>query len=472
MADARDPTTALERSTGVEAGLREPAAGDVAARLQTALGDGRTAVTIADAAARSGLGLADAERGLHRLSRRFGGHIAVTERGELEFRFPEGFAVDHERRDARQVALARTVRGATAVAMWTARLALTVFLLGYSAVFLVGLLIGGVVLTMITDASDAVDGGDLLLRGMVDVLFEGLYWTFHPALAQDPDARAQRDARSSSHLYERINRAFFGPPNPREDPLANRRWLTQEIRARQGRIGRSDVERVIGCTPAEAEALLTSMLVDFDGRVEVSEDGAIFYVFTALRPTAALAEREAPVHPAWLFCRPIPRYTGNPDGATFRIALLWAFVTAVAAGCVALDLPWYLAELPLFTALGLAAVPILRVPGHRRRVRAAIADNGHRAVLGLVHASAHGGQVLRMQEAAEAWHAATGRRPDEADLQRRLIELGGDLQIAQDGSTGWRFAELEREQRALAAAREQVDDDERSTGAVVFRTDE
>jgi hypothetical protein len=471
MADPRDPTTALELPTGAVQGPRTRADVDLATRLQTALGDGRT-VTIADAAARSGLALADAERGLHRLGRRFGGHIAVTERGELEFRFPEGFAIDHERRDARQVAVARVVRGATAVATWTARLALTVFLVGYSVVFALGLLIGSVVLAMITEDGAPMEGAGLLLYGLVDVLFEGIYWSTHPSIANDPEARALRDARSNSHLYEQINRAFFGAPIPREDPLANRRWLTQEIRARQGRIGRSDVERVTGCTPAEAEALLTSMLVDFDGRVEVSEDGAILYVFTALRPTAALAEREAPVHPAWLFCRPIPQYTGNPDGATFRIALLWAFVTAVAAGCVALDLPWYLAELPLFTALGLAAVPILRVPGHRRRVRAALADNGHRAVLGLVHASARGGQVLRMQEAVEAWHTATGRRPNEADLQRRLIELGGDLEIAQDGSTGWRFAELEREQRALATAREQVDDDERATGAVVFRTDE
>lgn len=472
MTDPREPTTALAFPTKAEAGLGAPIADDLAARLQTALGDGMTEVTVADAAARSGLALADAERGLHRLSRRFGGHIAVTDRGELRFRFPEGFSIDHERRDARRLALTRVVRGATTVATWTARLALTVFLVAYSAVFAVGLLVGSVVLAFLAEDSAPLEGAGLLLYGLVEVLFEGLYWSTHPALAGDPEARALRDERSTSHLYERINRVFLGPPLADDDPLAPRRLLTQEIRARRGRIGRSDVERVTGCTPAQAEVLLSSMLVDFDGHVEVSDDGAIFYVFAALRPTAALALPEAPVQPAWRFRRALPEYIGNPQGATFRIGLLWTFVTLLAAVGVGLDLPWYLAELPLFTALGLAAVPVLRLPGHRRRVRAALEENGHRALLALVHGSAGLGEVLRMPDAMAAWRNATGRAPREADLQRRLIELGGDLEIAEDGSTGWRFAELEREQRALAAAREQVDDDERATGAVVFRTDE
>lgn len=472
MTDPIDPPTALVLPTRAEVGRPARAADDLATRLQTALGDGLTEVTVADAAARSGLALADAERGLHRLSRRFGGHIAVTERGELRFRFPDGFAIDHERRDARQLALARVVRGASAVATWTARLALTVFLVGYSAIFALGLLIGSIVLAIIAEDGAPLEGAGLLLYGLVEVLFEGLYWSTHPALAQDPEQRALRDGRSNSHLYERINRVFFGPPLAVEDPLAARRLLTQEIRAHRGRIGRSDVERVIGCTPAQAEVLLSSMLVDFDGHVEVSEDGAIFYVFAALRPTTALALPEAPVTPAWLFHRALPEYIGNPDGSTLRIGLLWTFVTLLAAVGVGLGLPWYLAELPLFTALGLAAVPVLRVPGHRRRVRAALESNGQRALLAAVHVSAGLGQTLPMKDAAAAWRSATGRAPRDADLQRRLIELGGDLEIAEDGSTGWRFAELEREQRALVAVREQVDDDERATGAVVFRTDE
>lgn len=443
---------------------------ELALRLRAALGDGLQQVTIADAAARSGLSLEAAERGLHRLSHRHRGHLAVTENGELLFRFPQGFLVDYERRDARKLALARIGRGAALVATWVARLALTAFLVGYSLVFIVGILVGGIVLAFVSEEGAPLEAAGLLLRGLLEVLFEGLFWSTHPALAGDGQARALRDEQSQSHLYERINRVFLGPAIDREDPLLNRRLVAQEIRARQGRIGRSDVERVTGLSTPGAESLLSAMLVDFDGHIEVSEDGAIFYAFAALRPTMDHAA-DAPVAPAWMFPRPLPEYVGNPGSSTFRIALMWTFVTAISAVGVALGLPWYLAELPLFTALGLAAVPVLRLPAHRRRLRAAREDNGRRALLKAIDAAARERRVLQHDELHEVWRVATGERLDDRALQRRLVEHGGDLEIADDGSTGWRFAELEREQLALTAARAVADDTEQAVGAVVFRSD-
>ena len=473
MTEPHEPAAIALPENGGAALARGLDADGLAVRVRTALGDGLAEVTVADAAARSGVSLAEAERGLHRLSRRHRGHVAVTDKGELLFRFPQGFVVDYERRDARRVALARLGRGATTVATWIARLALTVFLVGYSLVFAVGLLVGAIVLSIVAEDSAPLEGFGFLMYGLSEVLVEGIFWSTHPALAQDGQARALRDEESKSHLYERINRVFFGPALETEDPLAARRLLAQEIRSRRGRIGRSDVERVTGLVPSDADALLSSMLVDFDGHVEVSDDGAIFYVFAALRPTAQLAvPLDAPVPPAWLFRRGIPEYIGNPEGSTFRIGLLWTFVTLLAAAGVGLDLPWYLAELPLFTALGLAAIPVLRLPAHRRRVRRALEDNGHRALLALVHACARARCVLQAEQAIEAWTAATGQRPGQPAVERRLIELGGDLEIAEDGSTGWRFAELQDEQRALGLARASADDDERSTGAVVFRSDD
>ena len=48
--------------------------------------------TVADAAAKSGLSLGDAERGLHELVTRYRGHLRVTEEGQLVFVFPHGFS--------------------------------------------------------------------------------------------------------------------------------------------------------------------------------------------------------------------------------------------------------------------------------------------------------------------------------------------------------------------------------------------
>ena len=67
--------------------LRAQEAADALERaLQGFSGD----LTIADAAAKGGLALRDAETGLHELVARYRGHLGATTKGELIFRFPDG----------------------------------------------------------------------------------------------------------------------------------------------------------------------------------------------------------------------------------------------------------------------------------------------------------------------------------------------------------------------------------------------
>ena len=68
--------------------------------LEGALKDPRAPVTVADAAAASGLALRDAERGLNWLTSTYRGHLRVTEEGQLLFLFPYGFTKPWETRDA------------------------------------------------------------------------------------------------------------------------------------------------------------------------------------------------------------------------------------------------------------------------------------------------------------------------------------------------------------------------------------
>src|SRR5206468_7608776 len=62
-------------------------------------------LTVADAAAQSGLPLRDAERGLHWLTSYYRGHLRVTEEGQLLFLYPYGFTKPWETRDAIAAAL-------------------------------------------------------------------------------------------------------------------------------------------------------------------------------------------------------------------------------------------------------------------------------------------------------------------------------------------------------------------------------
>ena len=75
------------------AAVRTLEAEKAAAILQLALKGHRGDLTIADAAAKGGMALREAELGLHFLSSKYRGTLSATENGDLLFRFPYGFAL-------------------------------------------------------------------------------------------------------------------------------------------------------------------------------------------------------------------------------------------------------------------------------------------------------------------------------------------------------------------------------------------
>src|ERR1700728_1222968 len=97
-------------------------------------------VTVADAAALSGLALRDAESGLTWLSSEYRGQLRVTGDGDLVHVFPTGFTKPWERIDAVRAALATTGRGVMGALRFIVRAWVAVVLVGYAAIFL-GLLI-------------------------------------------------------------------------------------------------------------------------------------------------------------------------------------------------------------------------------------------------------------------------------------------------------------------------------------------
>ncbi|MDP8998837.1 MAG: hypothetical protein M3O46_01860, partial [Myxococcota bacterium] len=96
------PRSAGSGGTSGSAGsptFMEPAKAGEAIRATV---DPRTPLTIADAAAKAGLALRDAETGLQWLSSEYRGQLRVTSEGQLVHIFPTGFTKPWETRDAMQ----------------------------------------------------------------------------------------------------------------------------------------------------------------------------------------------------------------------------------------------------------------------------------------------------------------------------------------------------------------------------------
>jgi hypothetical protein len=470
------------------------------------------ALTVADASAKTGLALRDAESGLTWLSSQYRGQLRVTAGGELVHVFPTGFtkpweAPDARRRIARAVGRAFMTGLRLIVRAWVA-----VVLVGYAAVF-VALILGLAFARQSNDSSSRRDDqlpGGALAYAFFRVVSDALFWTFHPwspfsvysspgwgaagfeAPAYGYRRQQPRPREPRVPLYERVNRFFFGPPPAPEDPRENERLLVAAIRAGKGRIGLADVMRVTGLPREQADPLMAKLMLDYDGDVAVSEDGGIVYRFPAIRKTASEAPSPEPP-PAWSRVKPSPPLTGNSAFANVVIAGLnlfnltmglWSIENGMTLDRVShlfdripyphvdTGVPIVLGVIPVVFSALLFVLPIVRAalqPSKRNRAQE---EKGRLAVLREVLERVRNKQPVTDGVVKEAWRRATGTAAPGARLDRELVALGGDVAIEPSGATRWRFADLETEAAAVAAEREAAAEDEARLGKVVYATDE
>lgn len=472
--------------------------------------DPKDPLTIADVSAKSGLALRDAESGLTWLSSEYRGQLRVTSDGDLVHVFPTGFTKPWETRDAMQRFLGAAAKAAMGTLRFIVRAWVAVVLVGYAAIFL-ALLIGMTFAQQGGDSRSRDRGG--LPGGALGYVFlriigDALFWTFHPfspfsVYYASPTWgapqyagggwREQRRRRDEPKvpLYERVNRFFFGPPVPPPDPRENERLVLAAIRAGKGRIGLADVMRVTGLPREQADPMMARLMLDYEGDVDVSEDGGIVYRFEKIRRTAGDVQEPEPP-PAWTRTKLLPALTGNPGIANFCIAALngfnmvmgwWAIQNGMTIERVThlfdrvpypltdMGTPIALGVVPLVFSALLFLLPIGRAIARPLRAKKATEEKGRLAVLHTVLDRVRSKQPVTDEAVQAAWKGATGTAPPEKRVDRELVALGGDVEIQSSGQTRWRFADLETEAKAVAAEREAAAEDEARLGEIVYATD-
>jgi hypothetical protein len=495
----------------------------------------RAQLTVADAAARSGLSLDDAGRGLHQLSTQFRGTLSATDQGELLFRFPYGLSLPLTKKPWFIRAVDRIKGVVVGVGKFVVRAWVSIVLIGYAAVFValaLALMFGG--------KGDSDRGGGNALGVVLRIVFEALYWTFHPfspiarrnvwdgsvyderrihrgrgqrsrqvrrfgqmvTIQEDDDDVVEEEVP----FYEKVNRFVFGPEAEPPMPIeVQKKRLVAQIRAKQGRIGLLDVMRVTGLPREEADPLIARLLLDFDGEVDVDDNGAITYRFEKLRKTAGDTAAKAPP-PAWDHHKVAPKVTGNTLGANFLVGAVNAFNVVMATVAISLNMtverlihlfqnmnslipveplpyggiPVVLGVIPLIFSLVLFALPGLRALRKGAKEKAVAEENARAQVLKTVFqtmtdAAAKGEAVTGVREdrLKQAWQQATGKAPDDKELIEAVVALGGDVDMdAMASGTGlYRFRDLEAEVKALQAERTVASAAEEAVGEVVYRAE-
>lgn len=454
-------------------------------------------LTVADAAARAGIPLRDAEEGLRYLAAEFSGHLAATEKGEILYSFPGGLQRPPETRLLRRIGKG-IVKAALGIGRFVVRAWVSVVVVGYALVFLALLL----ALALRSDSDS--DGPGEALGVVFRIILEALYWTFHPFspvyLSREPSWMHQSGGRRPKKIafYEKVNRFVFGPPKPERDKLEEERKVLAEIRAQKGRVTPSDVMRVTGLPREEAERLLLRLMVDYQGDLEVADSGAIVYKFKDLRMTAreqALMDRSRPP-PAWLEQLQAMPLTGNTAGSNLFFALLNTFNLGASGYVLANDLtlerltfmltqlgererdrvpappadgiPLVLGAIPFAFSAALFLFPLLRAfkqPGEKARVAQ---ENGFRGVLKLVLTGRRGRVDVTQAEVAAAFKMAAGKEPTEKELLAAVRAAGGEADLDAEGRLVYRFETVESELQAAEADRQGASAEEARPGEVVF----
>jgi hypothetical protein len=483
---------------------------DAAKALAAALKSPEKPLTIADAAEASGLALRDAERGLHFLTSEYRGHLRVTSEGDLLFLFPYGFTKPWETRDALARAASAVGRGVVGVGRFVVRAWVMIALLAYAALFL-AIVIGMMFARQGDDDrrsnSSSGIGGEL---GFVffRVIADALFWTFHPFSpfsygygysswgGRDEEwgsRRARRtEPRDKTPFYEKVNRFFFGPTPPPDDPRAMEKKIVAQIRSQKGRIGLADVMRVTGLPREEADPLMARLMLDYEGDVSVSEEGGITYQFEALRKTANEGASEPPPKPAWDKPKELPPLTGNDSGANMIIGGLNLFnlvmsLVAIEKNVTLAKLPYLFSRIPLAMlpddgipivlgvvplvfSIALFALPLGRALFRRRAARKVEHENGRLAMLRAILARIDAKEPVTDAALVQAYERATGRKPESKEVTREVVRLGGDAEI-ETGEVRYRFVDLETEAAALEAEREAAPEAEKKVGKVIFASD-
>ncbi|HEY4222349.1 MAG TPA: hypothetical protein VGO62_13435 [Myxococcota bacterium] len=473
-----------------------------AAILEKALAGTRGDVTIADAATKGGMALREAELGLHFLSSKYRGTLSATENGDLLFRFPYGFSLPFTKRPGVIRFWEKLKRGVLGVGKLVVRAWISVVLVGYVAAFVAIL----VAMIAASNGRGSRGGSNVggLAAGLIRVISEAFFWTFHPFspfYAGGWDARTGRRAvrEQKAPFYERVNRFVFGPEKKTLDAREIERRLLAQIRSTQGRIGIADVMRITGLPREEADPVMARLMLDYEGEVEVSDDGGIFYKFPALRRTAQQTAFERPPPPVWNEKVEAAPVTGNDNNSNLLIAALNGFnlvmslialqanwtidrltqiVTTFNSHVPVIPIPydgtpWIFGIIPFLFSTALFALPVYRWATQGARVKKAKEENARRAVLKTVLDATQREQPVHEADLQKAWHDATGEAPNETAITEQITALGGDVDLAaaeRGERSQFRFRDLEAEVEALKKERQETSDAEKDVGVVVFKS--
>lgn len=244
-------------------------------------------VTAADVAAKTGLPVLVAQAELNKVAAETGGHMEVATTGDVAYKFEPGFQNAYL---AKGIARFFQVAGKKAfdIAYFLLRISFGIMLI-LSVLAVLFIFIAIMIYGNKGGNNDRDDYGGSFHFGFFDylILRDLLNWGAYSASTAYGGPQ-QRRPRKSNFLFDCFS-FLFGDGNPNSD-IEERKWtlIANSIRDHGGVITAEQLAPYTGAEPTNEDAVLP-VLVRFDGKPEVTEEGGIIYTFPSMQVSATAA---------------------------------------------------------------------------------------------------------------------------------------------------------------------------------------
>ncbi|AFY65311.1 hypothetical protein [Geitlerinema sp. PCC 7407] len=247
--------------------------------------------TVGDVAAQAGLDIKVAQRELLALASDAGGHLQVAESGDIAYQFSKDFRTILRNKYFR-LQLQEWWQKVWRVLFYLIRISFGIVLVALIALTLLAIIAIVMSLNRDGDGDSSSDSDSGSGFGLPRVwITPDLFWFFDPGYGYE--ARPERQqSESGMNFFVAIFSFLFGDGNPNAI-LEERRWklIATTIRNHQGAVVAEQIAPYLdelGDRSAQStEDYMLPVLLRFDGRPEVSQEGGLIYHFPELQTMAA-----------------------------------------------------------------------------------------------------------------------------------------------------------------------------------------
>ena len=458
--------------------------------------------TVADIVGLSGLPKYQVESVLPAVVADCRGQMAVTESGEIIYRFPQGLSNPEKSLGK------RFLRAAAMVLKAFFKGWIVVMLVGYFALFvliLVASILVSIALSFAKRDGDRDDsGGGIFGFFLVSRVMEWflLLWLYS-------GDTLERQRKKKKPFHKAVFEFVFGvQESPEVRARMERKAFISFVRENRGSISLEELMAITGKSRQEADAFVSRLMLEFEGEPRVSDAGTLSFFFPSVLLTSGAPER-----PYRLDDKELIPFSRNPPKTTNWIVFLNGFnvvfgvyflvyslqgVPAVQASGDNLSLV-YLITVALGSRLGgldpstvnawvfgvLGLVPALYsalffgIPAVRRWREQAKnlvikTNNFRRKLISRVLATPTAIRLDQVEPDTEK-NAPGKPGPEREALKERLLrDLAGGRQVNVQGEAPFVYAipDLEREKADLAEIRRTTDLSKLTLGKVVFDSEE